>query len=96
MLAKVTVAGIGDFGECLLASTRSAEHASGMLSFCHSQFLQPIFTRLRIFLSKNAIEVVIGNPHSNKDQCYFHTKLKELLIDFHYDNLSHKIRGPKR
>lgn len=53
-------------------------------------------TRLRIFLSKNAREVVIGNPNSNKDQCYFHTKLKELLIDFHYDNLSHKIRGPKR
>lgn len=52
VLAKVTVAVIGDFGECLQASTRSAEHVSGMLSSCHSQFLQPILQGSEYFKAK--------------------------------------------
>lgn len=36
----------------VLASTRSAEHAFGMLSSCHSQFLQPILQGSEYFKAK--------------------------------------------
>lgn len=47
------------------------------------------------FQQKNP-RVAIENPHRDKDQAYLHTKLNELLIDFHIDNLPHTIRGPQR
>lgn len=66
-----------------------------MLSTCHSQFLQPVLQGSEFFQQKKT-RVAIENPHRDKDQGYLHSKLNELLIDFHIDNLPHTIRGPQR